>query len=501
MSVLGYLQRIGRALMVPVAVLPAAAIMMGVGYWIDPVSWGGESAVAAFLIQAGAALIDKMAILFAIGVAYGMSKDKDGSAALAGLVGYLVLTTLLKPNVVAQIQSIPVDQVPAAFKKIENQFVGILCGVIAAELYNRFSGVELNKALAFFSGRRLVPIVTSVVMIFVSFAMMAIWPYIYGGLVHFGESIANLGSVGAGIYGFFNRILIPVGLHHALNSVFWFDVAGINDIPNFLGAAKSLAEGKAILGITGRYQAGFFPIMMFGLPGAALAIYHAAKPENKARVASLMIAAGFASFFTGVTEPLEFAFMFVAPLLYVLHALLTGVSVFIAAQMHWMAGFGFSAGLVDMVLSARNPLAVNWYMLIVQGLVFFAIYYFTFSFAIRKLNLKTPGREPEVVDAVAAPAFAAAAPATSFTKAAGGSETEHLAQVYLALIGGAANVTNVDACISRLRLTLKDTSKVDEAAAKRAGASGVIRLNSQNVQIIIGPKAELIATAMQKLIG
>ena len=492
MSVLGYMQRIGRALMVPVAVLPAAAIMMGIGYWIDPNGWGAESPVAAFLIQAGAAIIDKMAILFAIGVAYGMSKDKDGAAALAGLVGYLVLTTLLKPNVVAQIQSIPVDQVPVAFKKIENQFVGILCGVIAAELYNRFSGVELNKALAFFSGRRLVPIVTSVVMIFVSFAMMLIWPYVYGGLVSFGESIASMGSVGAGIYAFFNRLLIPVGLHHALNSVFWFDVAGINDIPNFLAGAKSLAEGKAVLGITGRYQAGFFPIMMFGLPGAGLAIYHAAKAENKARVASLMIAAGFASFFTGVTEPIEFAFMFVAPLLYVLHALLTGISVFIAAQMHWMAGFGFSAGLVDMVLSARNPLAVNWYMLIVQGLVFSVIYYFTFSFVIRKFNLKTPGREDETIG------FAAAA--KPFVPAVG-SEIDQLALIYLNLIGGKANVSDVDACITRLRLTLKDGSKVDEAAAKRAGASGVIRLNNQNVQIIIGPKAELIASAMQKLLG
>ena len=490
MNVLGYLQRIGRALMVPVAVLPAAAIMMGVGYWIDPDGWGAQSAVAALLIQAGAALIDKMPILFAVGVAYGMSKDKDGAAALAGLVGYLVVTTLLKPNIVAQIQSIPLDQVPAAFKKIENQFVGILCGVIAAELYNRFSGVELNKALAFFSGRRLVPIITSVVMIFVSFALMLIWPVIYDGLVRFGRSIVDLGSVGAGIYGFFNRLLIPIGLHHALNSVFWFDVAGINDIPNFLGGAKSLADGKAVIGVTGMYQAGFFPIMMFGLPGAGLAIYRAAKPENRARVASLMIAAGFASFFTGVTEPLEFAFMFVAPLLYLLHAVLTGLSVFLAAQMQWISGFGFSAGLVDMVLSARNPLAVHWTMLIVQGLLFFAIYYFSFSFAIKALNLKTPGREEQSE----APAGENLAPPSP-----GGSKVENLALAYLNLIGGTANVSVIDACITRLRLTLKDTSRVDEAAAKRAGASGVIRLDEQNVQIIIGPQAELIANTMQKL--
>src|SRR5690606_20777411 len=184
--------------------------------------------------------------------------------------------------------------------------------------------------------RRLVPIVTSVVMIIVSFILMAVWPVIYGGLVSFGESIVNLGSTGAGIYAFFNRLLIPVGLHHALNSVFWFDVAGINDIPNFLGGQSSIDAGKAVVGVTGMYQAGFFPIMMFGLPGAALAIYHTAKKENKEKVASIMIAAAFAAFFTGVTEPLEFSFMFVAPVLYVIHALLTGISVFIAAPMHWI---------------------------------------------------------------------------------------------------------------------------------------------------------------------
>ncbi|TNH10465.1 PTS glucose transporter subunit IIBC, partial [Testudinibacter sp. TR-2022] len=249
------------------------------------------------------------------------------------------------------LEGIALDQVPAAFGKINNQFVGILVGAISAALYNRYYKVQLPPALAFFSGKRLVPIVVSVTAIVLSFILLYVWPIIFGGLVSFGDSIKDMGAVGAGIYGFFNRLLIPIGLHHALNSVFWFDVAGINDIPNFIGGAQSLAEGKAVLGVTGMYQAGFFPIMMFGLPGAALAIYHMAKPENKAKVASLMIAAALASFFTGITEPLEFSFMFVAPVLYVIHALLTGISVFFAASMQWIAGFGFSAGLVDMVLS------------------------------------------------------------------------------------------------------------------------------------------------------
>jgi PTS system N-acetylglucosamine-specific IIC component len=484
-NILGYLQKIGRALMVPVATLPAAAIMMGIGYWIDPNGWGSGSPAAAFLIKAGAAIIDNMSILFAVGVAYGMSKDRDGAAALAGLVGYYVLTTLLSPGAVALIQGIAPDLVPKAFSKINNQFVGILTGVIAAELYNRFSQVELHKALAFFSGRRLVPIITSFAMIVVAFVLMAVWPLIYNGLVSFGLSIKDMGASGAGIYAFFNRLLIPIGLHHALNSVFWFDVAGINDIPNFLAGAKSLAEGKAVLGVTGMYQAGFFPIMMFGLPGAALAIYHSAKPANKARVASIMIAAGFASFFTGVTEPLEFSFMFVAPLLYVLHALLTGVSVFIAASMHWIAGFGFSAGLVDMVLSSRNPLAKDWYMLLLQGVVFFLVYYFGFRAAISAFNLKTPGREDE--EAPSALGF-------SVPQAGGVAE---LAQAYVTVVGGADNVVNVDACITRLRLTVRDADRVDAGAARTLGASGVIKLNRENVQIVVGPKAELIADALR----
>ncbi|EMP6171604.1 TPA: N-acetylglucosamine-specific PTS transporter subunit IIBC [Citrobacter amalonaticus] len=490
MSILGYLQKVGRALMVPVATLPAAAILMGVGYWIDPVGWGGDNALAAFFIKSGSAIIDNMSVLFAIGVAYGMSKDKDGAAALTGFVGFLVLTTLCSPAAVSMIQKIPADQVPAAFGKISNQFVGILVGIISAELYNRFSSVELPKALSFFSGRRLVPILTSFVMIVVAFIMMYIWPVIFDGLVNFGEHIQKLGSTGAGIYAFFNRLLIPVGLHHALNSVFWFDVAGINDIPNFLGGAQSIESGKAVVGITGRYQAGFFPIMMFGLPGAALAIYHCARPENKAKVLGIMMAGAFAAFFTGITEPLEFSFMFVAPVLYVIHAVLTGISVFIAASMHWIAGFGFSAGLVDMVLSSRNPLATQWWMLIPQGLVFFAIYYVVFRFVITKFNLMTPGRELAV-------AGSEADGQDLNVSSDKEQDVSALARQYIAAIGGSDNLTGIDACITRLRLSVKDSSLVNEGLAKRLGASGVIRLNKTSVQIIVGFVAEKIANAMK----
>ncbi|WP_437615490.1 N-acetylglucosamine-specific PTS transporter subunit IIBC [Erwinia sp. V71] len=493
---LSYLQKIGRALMVPVATLPAAAILMGVGYWLDPDAWGAGNALAALFIKSGSAIIDNMGVLFAVGVAYGMSKDKDGAAALAGFVGFLVLTTLCSPAAVSMIQHIPLDQVPAAFGKIQTQFIGILVGIISAEMYNRFSQVELPKAFSFFSGRRLVPILVSFLMIFVAFILMYIWPVIFSGLVTFGEHIQKLGSLGAGIYAFFNRLLIPVGLHHALNSVFWFDVAGINDIPNFLGGGQSIANGTGVVGITGRYQAGFFPIMMFGLPGAALAIYHCSRPENRAKVAGIMMAAAFASFFTGITEPLEFSFMFVAPVLYVIHAVLTGISVFIAASMHWIAGFGFSAGLVDMFLSTKNPLATHWYMLIVQGLVFFVIYYVVFRFTIQKFNLLTPGRELAVAgDESDGYDSSVAAPAS------GESANEALARQYISAVGGSENLTGIDACITRLRLNVKDSSVVKESVAKRLGASGVIKLNKQSVQIIVGTQAEIIASAMKTVLG
>lgn len=493
---LSYLQKVGRALMVPVAALPAAAILMGLGYWIDPSDWGGGNSLAALLITSGSAIINNMSTLFAIGIAYGMSKDKDGAAALAGFVGYLVLTTLCSPKGVSIIEQLPIDQVPAAFDNINNQFIGILVGIISAELYNRFSHIELPNALSFFNGRLLVPILTSFVMIFVACALMFVWPVIYDALVNFGENIQDMGSLGAGIYAFFNRLLVPIGLHHALNSVFWFDVAGINDIPNFLAGQQSIDSGTAEVGVTGRYQAGFFPIMMFGLPGAALAMYHCARPEKKNKIYGIMLAGAFASFLTGISEPLEFSFMFVAPPLYFIHAVLTGISVFIAAQMHWIAGFGFSAGLIDMILSSRNPLATDWYMLLPQGVLFFAVYYLMFRSLINKFKLLTPGREEDI--------FGDEEDDYNINKnniknINNDTAIKLLARRYISAMGGSDNLIAIDACITRLRLNVKDAARVNEALAKNLGASAIICLNKYSVQVIVGARAEFIAQAMQRV--
>ncbi|RCW77494.1 PTS system N-acetylglucosamine-specific IIC component [Saliterribacillus persicus] len=476
-----YIQNIGRSLMLPVAVLPAAAILMGIGYWIDPTGWGEGNVIAAFLIKAGGSIIDNMAILFAVGVALGMSKDKDGSAALSGLVAYLVVTTLLSTNTVALLQGVDPETVNAAFGKIGNQFIGILSGIIASIMYNRFSQVKLPAALAFFSGKRLVPIMTAASMLFVSALLFFAWPVIYTGLVSFGKSISDMGAFGAGIYGFFNRLLIPTGLHHALNSVFWFDVAGINDIANFW-------SGEGTKGVTGMYQAGFFPVMMFGLPAAALAMYHTAKTSRRKTAASLLLAAAFASFFTGVTEPLEFSFMFLAPALYVVHAALTGLSLAIAATFQWTAGFGFSAGFVDFVLSARLPLANLPFMLLVQGLVFGVIYYVLFRFLIVKFDLKTPGREDD-----------AEVTTSSDQPTSKGDDISVMASEIYAGLGGDDNVVSVDNCVTRLRLEVNDMSSVDQQRIKNTGVPGINIVGKNSIQVIVGTQVQFVADEINRI--
>ena len=290
----------------------------------------------------------------------------------------------------------------------------------------------------------------------------------------------GLGPVGAGIYAFFNRLLIPTGLHHALNSVFWFDVAGINDIGNFWA-------GTGTKGITGMYQAGFFPVMMFGLPAGALAMYHTAKDNKKKIAAGLLIAAAFASFFTGVTEPLEFSFMFLAPALYVVHALLTGIFVAVAAMLHATAGFSFSAGLVDFLLSSRLPMANKPWMLLILGVIAFVVYYVLFRFIIVKFNLKTPGREED--DDVEEEKNAVLAD-NDFTK---------VAQIILEGLGGKENLTSIDNCITRLRLEIKDQDQIDEKKIKSAGIAGIIRPGKNSIQIIVGTKVQFVADELIKL--
>lgn len=474
-----YLQKLGKSLMLPVAVLPVCSILMGIGYWIDPTGWGANSAIAAFLIKAGGSIIDNMGILFAIGVGVGMSEDNDGTGGLAALVSWLMITTLLSPAVVGMLKGIPVEEVAPAFGKIATQFTGILAGLIGSTCYNKFKGTKLPSALAFFSGKRSVAIVTAGMSIVAALILFFAWPAIFGALVSFGEMIMGAGAIGAGIYGFFNRLLIPFGLHHALNSVFWFDIAGIDDIGKFWGQIEG-----GVKGVTGMYQAGFFPVMMFGLPAGALAMYHTAKENKKKVAAGLLGAAALSAFFTGVTEPLEFAFMFLAPGLYVVHALLTGITVAVVAALPVRAGFNFSAGFVDWFLSFKAPMALNPIYLLGIGLIVAVIYYVVFRIVIVKFNLKTPGREDDDDETKVVLAN------DNFTE---------VARIVLEGIGGKENVTFIDNCITRLRLEIKDYTKVDEKKIKSAGVAGVIRPGKTSVQVIIGTQVQHVADEFKKL--
>lgn len=389
-------------------------------------------------------------------------------------------TTLLSTDVVAMLTNTAVEKVDPAFGKVQTQFIGILCGLIAAACYNKFKNTKLPDAFSFFSGKRCVAIVTAGASLVSSLVLFFVWPIIYNVLVAVGKFIMDLGPIGAGLYGFFNRLLIPFGLHHALNSVFWFDVAGINDIAKFWGNAEG-----GVMGTTGMYMAGFFPVMMFGLPAAALAMYHTAKDTKKKAAAGLLMSVAVASFFNGVTEPLEFSFMFLAPALYGVHAVLTGISMAVVAALPVRAGFNFSAGLVDWILSFKAPFAQNPLLLIPIGLVVGAVYYVVFRFVIVKFNMKTPGREDDNIDE------------TKVELA--NNDFTGIAKIVLEGVGGPANVTSIDNCITRLRLEIKDYTLIDEHKIKSAGIAGVIRPSKTAVQVIIGTKVQFVADEFKKL--
>ena len=486
-----YLQKLGKAMMLPVAALPICGILMGLGYALAPAAMGAAGAtegfayvLGVFLIKAGAALIDNMAILFAIGVGVGLAKDNDGTAGLAGMVSYLMITTLLNPSTVSTIApgmiASEVNQV--AFAKIGgNAFIGILAGIVGGICYNKFKGTKLPDVLAFFSGKRSVAIVTAVVSIVVAAILLFVWPVIFGGLVALGNAIVGLGAVGAGIYAFLNRLLIPTGLHHALNNVFWFDTIGLGDLSAYWGAKTSADMGWSV----GMYMAGFFPCMMFGIPGAALAIIQTAKPGKKKNAIGIVGTAAVCAFICGVTEPFEFAFMFLAFPLYVVYAALYGIFTTIAVALGFRAGFVFSAGATDLIFSASLPAAANTWLILPLGAAAFIVFYFVFKFAITKWDLKTPGREDDQEG--------------ELKIELANDDYTTMAQIILEGLGGKENVTSIDHCITRLRLEVKDRLLVDEKKIKSSGASGVIRPGKTAVQVVIGPKVQFVYEEFKKI--
>ena len=486
-----FLQKLGKALMLPVAVLPICGILMGIGYYLCPATMQGgdvegvKNLIGFFLVKAGSALIENMAILFAIGVGVGMSEKNDGTGGIAALASWLMITTLLSTGVVTTLIPSIADNATKtlAFNKIANPFIGILSGVIGSSCYNKFKNTKLPDWLAFFSGKRCVAIIAGLVSIVVSAVLLFVWPLLFGALVTLGDAVAGMGVVGAGIYAFLNRLLIPTGLHHALNNVFWFDTIGLGDLQHFW-AGETSADVTWSLGM---YMSGFFPCMMFGIPGAALAMIQCAKPAKKKIAIGLVASAAVCSFVCGVTEPFEFGFMFLAPGLYVVYALLYGIFTIITVALGFRAGFSFSADATDLLFSSTLPAAQKTILIIPLGIAAFVVFYFVFLFAIKKFDLKTPGREDD--DDLEA---------EKKVQLASDNYTE-IAKKILAGCGGKGNIVSIDNCVTRLRLEVRDMTAVNDKAIKAAGVAGVIRPGKTSVQIIVGTKVQFVADAFSKL--
>ncbi|MFF2015670.1 N-acetylglucosamine-specific PTS transporter subunit IIBC [Paenibacillus sp. NPDC058177] len=484
---LAFLQKLGKSLMLPVATMPAAAILQGFGLIDYEKDLHLGSAVGGFLNQyvapflnAGAgAIFGNLALIFAIGVAIGFAGD--AVAALSALIAYMVLTKILAI-------------VPLQFSFINDDVVlnmgvlgGIFAGAWAAFLYKKYHNIKMPDWLGFFAGKRFVPIITAVSTMVLAVLVGMIWSPIQDIISDFGNWVVGLGAFGAFLFGTANRLLIPIGLHHVINTIAWFQIG------DFTNAAGELVHGdltRFFAGdkTAGMFMTGFFPIMMFALPGAALAFIHTAKPEKRKLVASIFIGSAIASFLTGITEPLEFSFMFVAPLLYLVHALLTGLSMAVMYILDVKLGFGFSAGLIDYLVNLK--ISTHPWILIPVGLAFFVLYYVLFRAIITIFKLKTPGREDDIEDEVQ-------------EISAGNGNTisaSSRASKILENIGGPDNIKNIDACITRLRLVVNDEKAVKDAALKQLGASGVMRLGQGTVQIVFGPQSEQIKDEIQKLL-
>ena len=486
-----FLQKLGKSLMLPVAVLPICGLLMGIGYALCPSTMQGGSVeglaqiIGFLLVKAGGALIDNMQILFVIGVAVGMADEPDGTPALAGLASWLMIQQLLSTGVVSTIMPNVVDGTTEflAFSKISNPFIGILCGLIGAFSYNRFKNMQLPDFLAFFSGKRFVAMAAAVISIVASVVLLFVWPLVFGALVGLGNGIASMGAIGAGLYAFFNRLLIPIGMHHALNNVFWFDTIGLGDLTNFW-AGKTSADVSWSLGM---YMSGFFPCMMFGVPAAAAAMIATAK--NKKAAAGLLVSTAICAFVCGVTEPFEFSFMFVAFPLYVVYAALYGIFTVITYYTGFRAGFSFSAGATDLVFSASLPAAEKTWMIIPLGIGAAVVFFVVFYALIKAFNFKTPGREDDDENTDAEKKVVLAN--NNYTQVAAG---------VLAAVGGKGNVKNVEYCATRLRFEIKDYTAVDEKAVKAAGAAGVIRPSKNACQVIIGTKVQFVYDELKKML-
>lgn len=492
----GTLQKIGKALMLPVALLPAAGILLAFGAsfsqdsWVEQFPWFGNEGVQLVLEimnQAGGIIFDNLPLLFAVGVAIGLSRG-DGVAGLAAIIGYLIMNVTMgvfagvtpeMTSEAAYTQMLGIDTLQTGV------FGGIIVGVLASYLYNKFYKIELPAFLGFFAGKRFVPIITAFSSLLLGLVMVYVWPYAQDGLNALSHLMLDTNrTISTFIFGVVERSLIPFGLHHIFYSPFWFEFGEYASQAGEIvrgDQAIFFAQLKDGVGFTaGNFMTGKFPFMMFGLPAAALAIYHTARPEKKKIVGGLMLSAALTSFLTGITEPLEFSFLFVAPILFGIHAIFAGLSFMVMYLLDVKIGMTFSGGLIDYMLFGVLPNRTDWWWVIIIGLIFSVIYYFGFRFAITKFNLLTPGREAD-------------------DKAEQGSSKDDRPFEILEALGGEDNITNLDACITRLRISVNDIKNVDKARLKELGASGVMEIGN-NIQAIYGPVSDTIRGQMQDII-
>ena len=553
-----FLQRIGKAIMLPIAALPIAGILLGIGGAFlgistlqdAPAVYEGliafvnipvVTAILTVMKNIGDIIFGNLPILFAVGVAVGLAKKDKGTAALAAVFGFFVMnqviSTLLTlgvtrlgvvtPDSVGDYSSYVTTNV-GIFTLNMSVFGGIITGLVASLLHNRFHTIQLPAIIGFFSGSRFVPIVTAVAMAFVGAILAFVWPFVQDGIGMLSTLVKDAGAIGTFLYGLIERALIPFGLHHVFYTPFWYGsfveanvlvngsvqtIAGANtayfvqlsNMSSLVGASASTMSD--IISGTTRFMAGKFPFMMFGLPGAAFAMYRAAKPSKKKVVGSLLATAALTSFLTGITEPIEFTFLFVAPALYAVHCVFAGLSFMLMDLLNVFIGMTFSGGVIDYALFGLLPagagVPTNWYWVLVVGAVYAVLYYFVFYFLITKLNLKTPGREEDNEETklfTKADYQKAKGNDAAPTKSSAKGEIAETAPLVLAALGGESNIVSVDACITRLRVEVKDKANVDKDQLKKLGAAGVVEVGN-GVQAIFGAKADAYKNAINEILG
>ena len=553
-----YLQRIGKAIMLPIAALPIAGILLGIGGaligiaslenapsiynpLISFVNLDVVKAILQIMNDIGNIIFGNLPILFAVGVAVGLAKDDKGTAGLAAIFGYLVMNQVISTLLglgYTTLGVVTADNVGeygtyvttslGIFTLNMSVFGGIIAGIVTSLLHNRYYNITFNPMFSFFAGSRFVPIVTSLVMALVGALLAFVWPVVQDGIAWLSELVQGSGLVGTFFYGLIERSLIPFGLHHVFYTPFWYSsfvqadviidgtktvISGaspayfqqLGSMSDLVGASQGTMS--EIVSGTTRYMAGKFPFMMFGLLGAALAMYKCAKPGKKVLVGSLLFSAAGTAALTGITEPIEFTFLFVAPWLFVIHAVLAGLSFMLMDMLNVFIGMTFSGGLIDFTLFGLLPagagVSTNWYYVLLVGIVYFVLYYFIFSFVIKKFNLKTPGREEddEETKLYTKADYQEKTGQTgtkTASKTSGNDELREIAPNVLEALGGSDNIENIDACITRLRVEVKDAKKVDKNQLKKLGAAGVLEV-SGGVQAIFGGKSDTLKNYIKEI--